>query len=217
VTDDAIRALIADDHAVLRGGIRRSLESDGFDVCGEAADAGEAIALAEQLRPAVCLLDVHMPGGGIHAAERIAALLPETVVVMLTVSRNDEDLFGALRAGAAGYLLKDTDPERLPHAIRGVLAGEAAVPRELVTRLIDEFRNPGDVRRRRLPGRRGTALTSREWQVLDLMSSGRTTAEMSARLGISTVTVRRHVSGILRKLEVDDREAAVRLVESAEL
>ena len=217
MTGDAIRVLIADDHAVLRGGIRRSLEADGFEACGEAADAGEAIALAERLRPAVCLLDVHMPGGGIHAAERIGALLPETVVVMLTVSRNDEDLFGALRAGAAGYLLKDTDPERLPHAIRGVLAGEAAVPRELVTRLIDEFRNPGDVRRRRLPGRRGTALTSREWEVLDLMSSGHTTAEMSARLGISTVTVRRHVSGILRKLEVADREAAVRLVESAEL
>lgn len=217
MTGDAIRVLIADDHAVLRGGIRRSLEAAGFDVCGEAADAGEAIALAERLRPAVCLLDVHMPSGGIYAAERIAALPLETVVVMLTVSRNDEDLFGALRAGAAGYLLKDTDPERLPHAIRGVLAGEAAVPRELVTRLIDEFRNPGDVRRRRLPGRRGTALTSREWEVLDLMSSGHTTAEMSGRLDISTVTVRRHVSGILRKLEVADRAAAVRLVESAEL
>jgi DNA-binding NarL/FixJ family response regulator len=217
VNGDAIRVLIADDHAALRGGIRRSLEADGFEVCGEAADAGEAIALGEQLRPAVCLLDVHMPGGGIHAAQRIAALLPETIVVMLTVSRNDEDLFGALRAGAAGYLLKDTDPERLPHAIRGVVAGEAAMPRELVARVIDELRNPGDVRRRRLPGRRGATLTSREWEVLDLMSNGHTTAAMSARLGISAVTIRRHVSGILRKLEVRDREAAVRLVESAEL
>lgn len=213
MTGDAIRVLIADDHAVLRGGIRRSLEADGFEACGEAADAGEAIALAERLRPAVCLLDVHMPGGGIHAAERIGALLPETVVVMLTVSRNDEDLFGALRAGAAGYLLKDTDPERLPHAIRGVLAGEAAVPRELVTRLIDEFRNPGDVRRRRLPGRRGTALTSREWEVLDLMRSGLTTAAIAKRLFVAQVTVRSHTASAMRKLRVPDREAAIRMLQ----
>ena len=214
---DAVRVVIADDHAALRGGIRRSLEADGFEVCGEAADAAEAVALAERERPAVCLLDGHMPGGGIHAAERIASAAPETVVVMLTVSRNDDDLFGALRAGAAGYLLKDTDPDRLPHAIRGVLGGEAAVPRDLVARVIDEFRSGGTTRRLRLPGRRGAALTSREWEVLDLMAEGSSTADIAAALGVAPVTVRRHVSAILRKLEVSDRAAAVRLLEATEL
>ena len=214
---DAVRVVVADDHAALRGGIRRSLEADGFEVCGEASNAAEAVALAERERPAACLLDVHMPGSGIHAAEQIATRLPETVVVMLTVSRNDEDLFGALRAGAAGYLLKDTDPDRLPHAIRGVLAGEAAVPRELVARLLDEFRGGTPKRRLRLPGRRGTELTSREWEVLDLMGGGASTADMATRLGVSPVTVRRHVSAILHKLEVSDRAAAIRLLEAAEL
>jgi DNA-binding NarL/FixJ family response regulator len=213
---EQVRVVIADDHSALRAGIRRSLEAEGFVVCGEASDASSALALAEDQRPDVCLLDVHMPGNGIHAAEQIAARLPDTVVVMLTVSRNDADLFGALRAGAAGYLLKDTDPARLAHAIRGVLLGEAAVPRELVARLIDEFRTGG--RRKRLPltGRRGVELTSREWQVLDLMAGGATTAAMAERMNVSPVTVRRHVSAILRKLDVPDRAAAVELAQSAE-
>ncbi len=97
---------------------------------------------------------------------------------MLTVSRNDSDLFDSLRAGAAGYLLKDTDPERLPDALRGVIAGEAAVPRALVARLIDEFRSRGTRRRLPLIGGRGVELTSREWEVLDLMAEGLTTAQI---------------------------------------
>lgn len=163
----------------------------------------------------MCLLDVHMPGSGIRAAQRIGELLPDAVVVMLTISRNDTDLFDSLRAGAAGYLLKDTDPARLPHALRGVLDGEAAIPRELVARVVDEFRERG--RRRRLPlvGRRGAELTSREWEVLDLLAGDLTTAEIAARLAVSPVTVRRHVSAILRKLEVHDRAAAVRLLDQA--
>ena len=212
-----VRVVIADDHAALRAGIRRSLEADGFDVCGEAGDGPGAVALAEAQRPAVCLLDVHMPGGGVRAAEQIAERVPETAVVMLTVSRDDGDLFGALRAGASGYLLKDIDPDRLGHAVRGVLSGEAAVPRELMARVIDEFRTGG--RRRRLPlaGGRGAEMTSREWEVLDLVAKQATTADIAQQLGVSPVTVRRHVSAVLGKLEVTDRAAAVRLVEAAEL
>ena len=133
---------------------------------------------------------------------------------MLTVSQNDTDLFDSLRAGAAGYLLKDTDPERLPHALRGVLAGEAAVPRRLVSRVLDEFRTHG--RRRRLPlvGRRGRELTSREWEVLEMLREGLTTAQIAERLFVSPVTVRRHISAILSKLEVPDRESALRLLEA---
>jgi DNA-binding NarL/FixJ family response regulator len=155
-----------------------------------------------------------MPGSGIRAATEILDRLPDTAVVMLTVSRNDEDLFDALRAGAAGYLLKDTDPDRLPHALRGVLAGEAAVPRELMSRVIDEFRSQGRRRRVAVPGRRGKELSSREWEVLDLLREGRTTADIARRLFVSPVTVRRHVSAILRKLDVPDRQAAIDLVDT---
>ena len=119
-----------------------------------------------------------MPGHGITAAREINAALPETAVVMLTVSRDDSDLFAALRAGARGYLLKDIDPARLPMALEGVLAGEAALPRGLVARLIDEFRTRDDAARRR-EGPLGS-LTDREWEVLRRMQQGMSTAEMAA-------------------------------------
>jgi DNA-binding NarL/FixJ family response regulator len=151
-----------------------------------------------------------MPGDGIAAAGRIARSHPSVAVVMLTVSRDDADLFASLRAGAAGYLLKDTDPTRLPHALRGVLDGEAAVPRDLVARVIDEFR---DRTRRRLPvAERGVELTSREWEVLELLRTGLSTAQVAERLFVSKVTVRSHVAAVVRKLGVPDREAALRLV-----
>lgn len=206
--------LIADDHALARAGVRQALLDAGFDVVAEVGDGAAALEAAVRERPELCLLDVHMPGSGIRAATEILDRLPDTAVVMLTVSRNDEDLFDALRAGAAGYLLKDTDPDRLPHALRGVLAGEAAVPRELMSRVIDEFRSQGRRRRVAVPGRRGKELSSREWEVLDLLREGRTTADIARRLFVSPVTVRRHVSAILRKLDVPDRQAAIDLVDT---
>ena len=129
--------LIADDHVPTRAAVRAALERGGFDVCAEAPDAATSVALVRQLRPDVALLDIHMPGDGIRAAAEIAAHMPETSVVMLTVSSADDDLFAALKAGASGYLLKDTDPARLPLALRGVLDGEAALPRTLVRRLVE--------------------------------------------------------------------------------
>jgi DNA-binding NarL/FixJ family response regulator len=210
---EPVRVLIADDHPPTRAGVQGALERDGFVVCAAVADAHAAIEACRRERPEVCLLDIHMPGGGIYAAERIAWELPEAAVVMLTVSRTDADLFDALRAGASGYLLKDIDPARLPAALRGVLEGEAALPRQLVARLIEEFRERK--RRRRIPlvGRRSVQLTDREWEVLELMRQGSTTDEIATRLFISAVTVRTHVSAILRKLHVPSREAAVALLE----
>jgi DNA-binding NarL/FixJ family response regulator len=212
-----VRVLIADDHAPTRAGVRLSLEGHGFTVCGEAADGAAAVAKALRALPDVCLLDINMPGGGgIEAAGAIAAELPDAKIVMLTVSRDDEDLFAALRAGAIGYLLKDTDPERLPHALHGVLAGEAALPRTLAARLIEEFRGRRRPRRLKLPGDRGAQLTDREWEVLLLLRDRLPTAAIAERLDISPVTVRRHVSAILAKLRAPDRAAAARLLDEAE-
>jgi DNA-binding NarL/FixJ family response regulator len=172
------------------------------------------VAAAEAHRPALCLLDITMPGNGIAAAAQIIARVPETAVVMLTVSRNDDDLLEALRAGASGYLLKDTDPARLASALHGVLAGEAVLSPALVGRVIDELRGPEQRGRRRPRGaRRGAELTAREWEVLELLRYGLSTAQIATRLAISQVTVRRHVGRMLKALQVSDREAAVRLLD----
>jgi DNA-binding NarL/FixJ family response regulator len=209
------RVILADDHPPTRAGVRYTLESAGMVVCGEASDAPGAVQVALREEPDICLLDIHMPGSGINAAREITRLLPDTRVVMLTVSRDDEDLFEALRAGASGYLLKDMDPDRVPHALAGVLAGEAALPRSLLIRVMDEFRERGR-RRLRLPGKRGADLTDREWEVLHLLRDGLSTAEIGERLYVSPATVRSHVASVLKKLRVADREAAIRLLDEAD-
>ncbi|MFL6069363.1 MAG: response regulator [Gaiellaceae bacterium] len=205
--------LIADDHTALRRGVRIALERGGFSVVAEAADAPTAVEEAVKRRPDVCLLDVRMPGGGgIYAAGAITAQVPSTTVVMLTVMADDSYLFSALEAGAAGYMLKETDPNRLVQTLGGVLRGEAALPRTLVARLISEFRlrESRDGRRRALESDAGTTLTNREWEVLRLLGEGRKTAEIAEVLGVTPVTVRSHVAMVLAKLRVADRGAAVR-------
>jgi DNA-binding NarL/FixJ family response regulator len=207
---------VADDHPPLRASVRRALEEHGFEVCFEAANAADSVAAAERERPDVCVLDVQMPGNGIAAAAQIAARLPETAIVMLTVSDSDEDLFAALRAGAQGYLLKDMDPGRLPLALEGVLAGEAALPRALVARVLDEFRTRRRRRRLLLPGGRGCTLTDREWETLELLAEGLSTAEVAERLLVAPVTVRRHAAAIVKKLNAGDRRSLLQLVRAAE-
>jgi DNA-binding NarL/FixJ family response regulator len=205
--------LIADDHTALRRGVRIALERGGFNVVAEAADAPTAVEEAVRRRPDVCLLDVRMPGGGgIYAAGAITARVPSTTVVMLTVLQDDSHLFAALEAGAAGYMLKETDPKRLVQTLEGVLRGEAAVPPTLVARLISEFRRreSRDGRRRALESVAGTTLTNREWEVLRLLGEGRKTAEIAELLGVTPVTVRSHVATVLAKLRVPHRAAAVR-------
>jgi len=211
---EPLRVVIADDHAPTRAGVRQALEADGWLVVGEAADATKALALALETRPDVCVLDIHMPGNGIRVAEQITRAMPDTAVVMLTASRDDDDLFDALRAGASGYLLKDMDPDRLGAALRGVLDGEAALPRSLALKVIQQLQSPSRRRFRPTKSSQISRLTSRETEVLEMMAKGLSTEQIAERLFIGKVTVRTHVSNVLKKLRVADREAAVRLVKA---
>lgn len=206
---DPLRVVIADDHPPTRAWVREALERDGCVVVAEAGDAPRAVRAAKEHQPDVCLLDIHMPGNGISAAAAITEALPTTPVVMLTASEDDTDLYAALRAGASGYLPKTMDPDRLPDALRGVLAGEVAMPRWLVLKVIEQFR---ELPRLELRPRRATsALTSREAEILALMSNGLSTGEIAKHLFVAPVTVRTHISTIVKKLRVPDRQAAVRL------
>ncbi len=208
---DSVRVVLADDHARLRGLIRDALEAGGCVVAAEAASADEAVRLTEEHRPDVVLLDIHMPGNGIRAAREITRRMPEVKAVMLTQSAEEDDLFDSLVAGASGYLLKDTDPRELPAALHAVLAGDGAMSPRMLTRVIDEFRGPA---RRRFARRSSAAarLSPREWEIMQLLSSGRTTDEVARQLFLSPTTVRVHVSTVLKKLRVKDREAALRLL-----
>lgn len=206
-----LRVVMADDHAWVRARIRAALEGDGCEVAAEGATAQEAVALAVEHEPDVVLLDIHMPGNGIAAAREISQALPQTAIVMLTSSKEDEDLFDSLKAGASGYLLKDTDPVKLPEALRSAVAGEALMPPRLVARIMDEFRAPA----KRRFARKSTAaakLSTREWEVMQLLGEGLSTEEVAGRLFLSPTTVRVHVSSVLRKLRVKDRESAFRLL-----
>ena len=206
---EPITVLIADDHPSARVGVRMSLESSGeFEVCAEAIDAVEAVELAVKLRPRVCLLDVRMPGSGIKAAAQISDLLLDADIVMLTMSKEENDFFAALGAGASGYLLKDTDPARLPEALKGVLRGEAAIPRHLVASLVEEFQ--GRERHDNPLPSTSPQLTEREWDVLECMREGLSTAEIAEKLFVTPVTVRTHIASTLKKLHVPDRLSAVR-------
>jgi len=208
------RVLVADDHAPTRDDVRAAVEADPrFTVVAVAGDAAEAIQAALRERPDVALLDMRMPGSGAAAAWEITARLPGTRAVMLTVSRSDEDLFAALRAGASGYLLKDMPFEAIADELALVLDGRVALPPEVVTRLVEEFRDSAPRRRALIGQRAGAQLTSREWQVLDFLRQGLSTGEIAGRLFVSPATVRSHVAAVLRKLRVPDRESAIRLFE----
>jgi DNA-binding NarL/FixJ family response regulator len=200
--------VIADDHPVIRLGVRMALIRGGFEILAEAADAEAAIDAVMRKRPDICLLDIYMPGGGIEAAAALATQAPDTAVVMLTVSSDPDDLLAALRAGAKGYLSKDTSPDRLPIALCGVLKGEAALPRGLVGRVLHEFRDLPDPERNLV--RVGEVeLTGRESEIMRLLRSGLSTLEIGQQLSLSPVTVRRHISAGVAKLGVADRDEAI--------
>jgi len=205
-----LRVLIADDHAPTRDDVRRALTEGGLVVCAEAANAAHAVQRALETKPDICLLDLRMPGGGVAAAWEIAARLPTTKIVMLTVSDEDADLFSSLRAGAVGYLVKDVDFRLLPRALRDAVEGRAAIPPTLVTRMVKQFHtNEPRFRTTAVETDLGPRLTSREWDVLAGLAEGLSTRDIAKRLQLKPSGVRAHISAVVQKLGVADRREAV--------
>ncbi len=199
-----VRVLVADDQSATRAGVRLALERSGFSVCAEATDAQSAIDAALRERPQICLIDARVPGSGIAATAAITAKVPETSVIVLSGAPRHDEFLDALRSGAHGYLVKDTNPDRLPAVLAGVLRGEAAIPRTLVARLVDEFRR--DPNRVGVVDHASVDLTGRERGVLELLLEGQRTKDIANRLFISRETVRTHIASILRKFDVSNRE-----------
>jgi two-component system nitrate/nitrite response regulator NarL len=190
--------------------------SDDAD-CAEAASTEDAVAAAIDEQPDVCVINLDPSARGIRTAARIAEKAPGVSVIVLTSRVDADEFIAAMRAGAVGYLPEGFDPARLPHVIKGVLRGEAAVPRVMVSRLVSELRGQDGKRRRlTLRGHKSAELTAREWEVLDLMRRGNSTREIAERLGISPVTVRRHASLGNRKLGVHSRDELMRLLQGTD-
>jgi DNA-binding NarL/FixJ family response regulator len=206
---EKIRILIADDHPLFRKGMRALLSSMAdVEVVGEATRGREALELAAELQPDVILMDLQMPdGGGIAATREITAASPHIRILVVTLFQDDDSVFAALRAGARGYVLKDTDEDEMVRAIRAVAGGEAIFSPAVATRLIDFFAAP----RPAAPKAVFPELTEREREILSLIAQGESNAEIAARLALSLKTVRNHVSNIFSKLQVADRvQAAMR-------
>jgi DNA-binding NarL/FixJ family response regulator len=210
----AERILLVDDHPLTRSALAGLLTQHGFDVVGEAADGDEAIASAAQLRPDLILLDLSMPGmDGLTALPRLREAAPDCEVVVLTASGMEENLLGAIRAGAAGYLLKSEPPERIVDFLRGVANGEAALSGAVARRLVEQVRSGGG--RGGVPDSIAAALSARELEVLLLLDDHLGTDEIAKRLFISEHTVRSHVKSLLRKLGVSSRREALEALSRA--
>jgi len=209
----APRVVLGESDVATRQGLRMALEAGGIAV---AAEAESADAVVEEVPGSdVCLISVDLPGGGLRAAAAIVAEHPDTAVIVLTSAADEEELVDAVRVGAVGYLVTDMTPAGLPEAVRAVMRGELAIPRALTPVLADRLRERLGRRQVALRGRPGVELTTREWEVLDLMCDGLSTREIAGRLLISEITVRRHISAVLKKLRVGSRRDAVKLLETA--
>jgi len=213
MTAAAIRVLLADDHRLVRTGFRVILEiEDDIEVVGEAADGEEAVELAVRLVPDVVLMDVEMPGlDGLAATRRITAAAGPSVLILTTFDRDDY-LFAALRAGASGFLLKNSSPEALVEAVRVIARGDALLAPEITRRVIAAFAQPrladAPVPPFAAPAALGE-LTPREYEVLVALAGGATNAEIAAALHLGETTVKTHVSRVLTKLGARDRTQAV--------
>jgi DNA-binding NarL/FixJ family response regulator len=201
-----IRLLLADDHRMLREGLRRSMVDEGFDVVGEADNGEEAVRLVAELQPDVVLMDVSMPEmDGVEATRIIRATNTATRVIMLTMHADSEVLADAIRAGASGYLVKDCSTDEVAEAVRTAAKGDTALSPQLAASMLDEVRrleapNPAEDDR---------LITKREEEVLQHIADGCSTPEVAERLYISQKTVKNHLASIYQKLDARDRTQAV--------
>ena len=202
--------LIAAERLPTRVGLRLALEPEAR--CTEAADAQSAVTAAVRDRPDVCLLGLDLNGQGLRVVNEIASRVPSAAVILLTSRLDEEEFMAAVRAGASGYLTQSLDPARLPHVVRGALRGEPAVPRRFVARLLDELRTREHRRSFVLADKGRVSLTTREWEVVELLLRSASTAEIAAQLGVAPVTVRRHLGSVERKLGVATRAEVVALL-----
>lgn len=207
----AIRVIIVDDHALFRRGLAEVLaEDERIELIGQAESGPEGVEISTELKPDVILMDVHMPGGGGVAAVKQLKQISDTPILMLTVSEKDEDLLGAIQAGADGYLLKNVEPDELIASIQKLAAGQAILAPEItltVMRAAVSSKQIGD----------GLRLSPRETEVLDLLSHGASTKEIAAALVISSNTVKTHINKIFKKLGATNRAEAVAKAVSAGL
>jgi two-component system response regulator DegU len=202
----SIRLVLADDHRMLREGLRRSMADEGFDVVGEAADGEEAVRLCSDVHPDVVLMDVTMPDvDGVQATARIRSENPDVRVVMLTMHADDAVIASAIRAGASGYLVKDCSTDEIAEAVRLAADDDAALSPGLAASMLNEVR--------RLEPTNGSdgdrAVTKREEEVLQLIADGCSTSEVAQQLYISQKTVKNHLASIYQKLDARDRTQAV--------
>jgi DNA-binding NarL/FixJ family response regulator len=210
-TEGPMRVLLVDDHSLVRSAIRQALEAPDIVVVGEARTAEEALEMAPRLRPDLLLLDIDLPGmSGIEAVRELAPRLPDTRVVMLTVSTDRRDLLEAVRHGAAGYLTKDLTGDALLRAVRGLRRGDLPMSRVHAAQVLEHLQRGGRAASSQAD-EVGGLLSAREHEVLRLLADGLTDREIATALAISPRTVESHVSSVLRKLGVRNRaEAAQR-------
>jgi DNA-binding NarL/FixJ family response regulator len=206
---EKIRVLIVDDHTLFRRGIADVLSSrNDLEVAGEAADGLEAIEKARQLRPEVILMDLNMPNcTGLEAIQALQTELPESNVLILTVSETEEDLFASIKYGAKGYLLKNAEPEELVQAIYHVAKGESIILPLMATKLLTEFQSLASGKKKK-HDEDEAGLSSREREVLQLVAKGATNREIADSLYISENTVKTHLQNIMEKLHLANRSQA---------
>jgi DNA-binding NarL/FixJ family response regulator len=214
VTEGAIRVLIVDDQSLVRQGLSVLLTSEGdIQIVGEAANGIEACRMAEQLNPAVILMDIRMPGiDGVSATAQILKKQPHIKIIVLTTFDDDEYLIGALRAGACGYLLKDTPFEELAEAIRVVLTGKSLLSGEMMGKLINTAPPPAASVAQRFAAK----LSERELEVLSLIGKGKTNQEIASDLCLTEGTVKNHVTKILAAIGAKNRLQAALLLQDGE-
>jgi DNA-binding NarL/FixJ family response regulator len=209
------RILIVDDHPLTRSALGDLLSQHAFDVVADAGDGESAIELAQRLQPDLILLDLSLPGiGGLETLPRLREAAPGAEVVVLTASGTEDDLLGAIRGGAAGYLLKSEAPERIVEFLRSVARGEAALSGAIARRLLETVRESGG-RTSGVPDSIAAVLTARELEILLLLDQHLDTHDIAKRLFISEHTVRSHVKSLLRKLGVSSRKEALEALERA--